>query len=99
MPTAKLDLRIANGQYKLIKKCGSGSFGEIFIAESTKSIEYFAVKLEIATARYAQLMYESKIYKILSGGTGIPEVFWAGVEGEYNAMVMEKLGPSLEDLF
>lgn len=29
----------------------------------------------------------------------MPKFFWAGVEGHYNVMVMELLGPSLEDLF
>jgi hypothetical protein len=36
---------------------------------------------------------------LLQGGTGIPHLKWFGVEGEYNVMAIDLLGPSLEDLF
>jgi len=57
------------------------------------------VKLESVKARHPQLLYESKLYKILQGGAGIPNLRWYGVEGDYNVMVIDLLGPSLEDLF
>ncbi|CAE8602451.1 unnamed protein product [Polarella glacialis] len=57
------------------------------------------IKLESIKSKHPQLLYESKLYKILAGGVGIPNVHWYGVEGDYNVMVIDLLGPSLEDLF
>lgn len=42
---------------------------------------------------------EVYFYKTLAGGAGIPRVHWHGQEGDYNIMVFDLLGPSLEDLF
>ena len=44
------------------------------------------------------MLYETKLYRILQGGVGVPNVHWFGVEGDYNVMVIDLLGPSLEDL-
>ena len=42
---------------------------------------------------------EADTYRSISGGVGIPVVHAYGTECEYNFMVFDLLGPSLEDLF
>ncbi|GLC46182.1 Casein kinase 1-like protein 8 [Pleodorina starrii] len=90
---------IVGGKYRLGRKLGGGSFGEIFLGTNLQTGEEVGVKLEPVKARHPQLLYESKLYKILQGGVGIPNLRWYGIEGEYNVMVIDLLGPSLEDLF
>ncbi|XP_030892988.1 casein kinase I [Leptonychotes weddellii] len=65
---------IVGGKYKLVRKIGSGSFGDIYLAINITNGEEVAVKLESQKARHPQLLYESKLYKILQGGVGIPHI-------------------------
>ncbi|KAF8394258.1 hypothetical protein HHK36_020465 [Tetracentron sinense] len=90
---------VIGGKFKLGRKIGSGSFGELYLGVNVQSGEEVAVKLESVKTKHPQLHYESKLYMLLQGGTGIPHLKWFGVEGEYNVMVIDLLGPSLEDLF
>jgi len=93
-----MELRVG-GKFRLGRKIGSGSFGDIYIGTNVTTGEEVAIKLEAIKSRHPQLLYESKLYKILAGGVGIPNIHWYGVEGDYNVMVIDLLGPSLEDLF
>lgn len=90
---------VVGGRYRLIKKIGSGAFGDIYLGESLNSGQEVAVKLESVKAKFPQLAYEYKLYKILAGGVGIPRVRWFGREADFNVLVMDLLGPSLEDIF
>jgi len=57
------------------------------------------VKLEPIKTQHPQLLYETKLYKMFAGTEGLPKVHHFCMEGEYNVMVIDLLGPSLEDLF
>lgn len=91
--------KIVGGHYKLRRRIGAGSFGEIYSAENIHSHKRVAIKMESSRSKVPQLAYESKLYAIFSGGTGIPRLHWYGTEGSHNIMVIDLLGKSLEDLF
>lgn len=93
-----LELRVGN-RYKVMHKVGGGSFGDIFLGQDTETGGQVAIKLESATARHPQLVYEARVYKLVQGGVGIPNIYWYGAEDDYMCMVIDLLGPSLEDLF
>lgn len=92
------DVRVGN-KYRIERKIGGGSFGDIYLGTHILSGEKIAIKLEGVRAEYPQLAYEARVYKSLAGGFGIPLVRWFGIECDYNAMVIDLLGSSLEDLF
>ncbi|EDW39205.1 GL13966 [Drosophila persimilis] len=93
-----MELRVGN-KYRLGRKIGSGSFGDIYLGTTINTGEEVAIKLECIRTKHPQLHIESKFYKTMQGGIGIPRIIWCGSEGDYYVMVMELLGPSLEDLF
>ena len=86
-------------KFQLKKRIGAGSFGEVYIGENLATHELVAVKLEDSSNHPHQLIQESKIYKIVSGSVGFAETYWYGIEGDYNVLVMELLGKSLETIF
>lgn len=85
--------------FKVGKKIGSGNFGELRLGQNLQTNEHTAIKLESLRSRTPQLHLENRFYKNLGSHEGIPKVYYFGPCGRYNALVLELLGPSLEDLF
>lgn len=55
--------------------------------------------MEVTNVNRPKLRHEWKIYKMLGIHKGIPRALWFGVERGYNALIMSRHGPSLEELF
>lgn len=85
--------------YRVGKKIGEGSFGVIFEGTNLLNNQQVAVKFEPRKSDAPQLRDEYRTYKILVGCVGIPNVYYFGQEGLHNILVIDLLGPSLEDLF
>jgi casein kinase 1, gamma len=86
-------------QYQIGRLLGSGNFGEIHLGRNTVTHEHVAIKLEQSSTRTPQLALEYRFYSMLGKHDGVPQVQFFGQTGTHNALVMELLGPSLEDLF
>ena len=83
-------------KYRCIKKLGEGSFGMIYKAEYND--EYFALKFEDRVKGSNLLESEAAIMSYLKG-PNIPFVKSFGFSGNYQILVMQLLGKSLEDIF
>jgi len=99
MPPTQSTPQVGKNKFTIGKRIGSGSFGDIYLGTVIATGEHVAIKIESTKARHPQLAYESKLYKSLQGGVGIPSMWWYGMEGQYNIMVIDLLGQSLEQLF
>ncbi|KZO97854.1 kinase-like protein [Calocera viscosa TUFC12733] len=85
--------------YRVGKKIGEGSFGVIFEGTNLLNNQTVAIKFEPRKSDAPQLRDEYRSYRILAGCVGIPQVYHFGQEGLHNILVIDLLGPSLEDLF
>mmetsp|Transcript_2620 Transcript_2620/g.5761 ORF Transcript_2620/g.5761 Transcript_2620/m.5761 type:complete len:539 (-) Transcript_2620:542-2158(-) len=89
---------LVNNKYRITRRIGGGSFGEIYMGVGPNN-EKVAVKFERHGTRCPQLRHEYKVYRELTNCHGFCSVYHFGTQDNYNVMVMDLLGPSLEDLF
>jgi serine/threonine protein kinase len=82
-------------KYHCIRRLGEGSFGQIY--EATYKSEKYALKFETRIKNYNLLQNEAAIINYLKG-PNIPYVKSYGFTSNYNILVMQLLGKSLETL-
>ncbi|QRW00190.1 casein kinase [Ceratobasidium sp. AG-Ba] len=99
MATSTSGSNIVGVHYRVGRKIGEGSFGVIFEGTDLLNSQTVAIKFEPRKSDAPQLRDEYRSYRILAGCPGIPQIYHFGQEGLHNILVIDLLGPSLEDLF
>ncbi|KAI8090233.1 kinase-like domain-containing protein [Gilbertella persicaria] len=89
---------IIGDQWVVLGRIGEGSFGEVFEAEDIDTTRKYAIKREPLKMRHPQLKHESIIYDVLAGGPGIPQCHWHGQHEGFDCIVIDLLGPNLNQL-
>ena len=87
--------------YHIIKKIGGGSFGDVYLTEDKLNNRLVAAKIEDYN-KASKIKQEYYIYKSLRHNnfkTGLPKIYSYITTDDYNIMIMELLGESLEDKF
>lgn len=90
---------IVGNHFRVGKKIGEGSFGVVFEGTKLLTSQPVAIKFEPRKSDAPQLRDEFRSYRTLNGTVGVPQVHHFGQEGLHNVLVIDLLGPNLEDLF
>ncbi|THV05283.1 kinase-like protein [Dendrothele bispora CBS 962.96] len=87
------------GNWWLEEMLGSGYSGFIYRARHLHTRQLVALKVQHVDHECPTNLYEQGFYPYLQGGEGMPTLYAAGIEGVWNYLAIDLLGPSLETLF
>ena len=85
-------------KYKLLKKLGKGSYGNIYLCKDIITNKFFAAKLENKNIPINALETEYQIMKNIKCNQ-IPLIKEYSQNNSYNILIMQLLGKSLEQIF
>lgn len=94
---------IIGKHFKVIQRLNGGAFGDIYLGVNKLNNMEVAIKVEKTPEKSHQLFYEAKLYDLLKKSIyrhriPVPAIYYAAKENNMNVMVMELLGPSLDQL-
>lgn len=91
-------------RWKISRKLGSGSFGTVYAARRISNDAPVAIKTERISQNESRVETEFEMYEWIHNSppdeevNGIPMAHYFGRHGSYNVLVIDRLGPSLQDL-
>ena len=86
------------GKYRILKRIGCGSFGNVYKGINIIDKKNVAIKVEKKDEGYNLLQKES-YYLYNLKGIGVPELISYGYSGKYNVLIQTLLGESLGKIF
>ena len=92
--TSIIEIRVS-GRFRLEQKYDKGTFSEIYEGRHMHSKKRIIAKLEEKKSKFPQVAFESQILRRLQGKHGIPELYWSGSDGDFNCLILQKLGLNL----
>ncbi|KAH7904067.1 kinase-like domain-containing protein, partial [Hygrophoropsis aurantiaca] len=90
-----------DGRFRIKEKLGSGACGHVYRASNIIDDNEVVVKIDVTNPGRNQstLAHEYEILDHLRGGVGIPHPLWFGREANCDTLILDHLGPSLEEVF
>lgn len=99
MAEEELKSQVINNQFIIGRKLGEGSYGTLRLGKNGDTKEHVAIKFERMDHETPTLLLEFQFYKAVKGAPNFPSIYYFGKHQQYNVLIMELLGPSLENLF
>jgi serine/threonine protein kinase len=89
-------------RFSIIKELGAGAFCTVYLGYDREQKKNVAIKIEKQDVikKKSRLSYEHELYTLFTYPCeGISEIIWYGKNNNIDILIMEHLGPSLNDLF
>ncbi|GMS89191.1 hypothetical protein PENTCL1PPCAC_11366, partial [Pristionchus entomophagus] len=89
---------LLNKRFRLDSLIGGGGFGQIYRAIDEETEREVAVKVEVVCSEAGRMVLEQRVLAALLHCQFTPTLYASGNLGNYNYLVMEKLGPNITEL-